>query len=330
MLSVFTLSSCSQPSGVAVAGTPEASQGTTIDVDEGGNVDPDWPSPQIVLEDEEVPLAWGVTTIKTPTNPGTVVYENSKAKIDASNVAEGYIMVSYTGTIPKIKVQVTKSGSQTTYTYDLNPLGRPETYPITEGSGLYTVRVLENISGSSYALALSQDITVNLTNSFLPFLYPNQYVNFDANSQAVKKAAELATGAESDIDVIKRVYEFVVANVTYDHEKAATVQSGYLPVVDTTLATGKGICFDYAALMGAMLRSQGIPTKLSIGYVSGGIYHAWISTYVTNVGWINSMIYFDGTDWKLMDPTFAANSGNSKSINEFIGKGSNYVEKYAH
>ena len=39
-----------------------------------------------------------------------------------------------------------------------------------------------------------------------------------------------------------------------------------LPSVDETLKTKKGICFDYAALMTAMLRSQGIPTKLEIGY----------------------------------------------------------------
>ena len=48
----------------------------------------------------------------------------------------------------------------------------------------------------------------------------------------------------------------------------------------------KGICFDYAALMTAMLRSQGIPTKLEIGY-SGEVYHAWISTYIDEIGWVD-------------------------------------------
>jgi hypothetical protein len=290
----------------------------------------EWPLTPIVVEEESVPLAWGVANVKTPTAPGTLAYDNNKARIDASNASEGYVMISYKGSVPKIKVQITKNGSATTYTYNLNSAGTAEVYPFTEGNGVYTVKVLENVSGTSYALALSQELEVNLANQFLPFLYPNQYVNFNAGSQAVIKAAELSAGAASDLDVIKNVYEYVIAHVTYDHEKAATVQSGYLPVVDTTLATGKGICFDYAALMSAMLRSQGVPTKLTVGYVSGGIYHAWVSTYVQNVGWVNSMIYFDGVNWKLMDPTFAANADNSKAINEFIGKGTNYSEKYAY
>ena len=50
------------------------------------------------------------------------------------------------------------------------------------------------------------------------------------------------------LDVYKRqVYNYVVKNVKYDDEKAQNVQSGYLPSVDETLKTKKGICFDYAA-----------------------------------------------------------------------------------
>ena len=35
-----------------------------------------------------------------------------------------------------------------------------------------------------------------------------------------------------------------------------------------------------------MLRSQRIPAKLEIGY-SGDIYHAWISVYIKDIGWID-------------------------------------------
>ena len=40
----------------------------------------------------------------------------------------------------------------------------------------------------------------------------------------------------------------MITNISYDEEKARTVESGYLPDVDETLESGKGICFDYAAL----------------------------------------------------------------------------------
>ena len=87
-----------------------------------------------------------------------------------------------------------------------------------------------------------------------------------------------------------------------------------------------GICFDYAAVMATMLRSQGIPTRLEVGYM-GEDYHAWISTYIENVGWVNGIIEFDGEDWKLMDPTFAS---TSKSPESFTTDDSKYITKYVY
>lgn len=102
------------------------------------------------------------------------------------------------------------------------------------------------------------------------------------------------------------VYDFVIQNITYDKQLAATVQSGYLPVLDSVLEKKTGICFDYAALMTGMLRSQGVPCKLVVGY-AGTAYHAWISVWSEKDGWIDGVVYFDGTSWQRMDPTFAAN-----------------------
>lgn len=69
--------------------------------------------------------------------------------------------------------------------------------------------------------------------------------------------------------------------------------------MDDTLKTKKGICFDYAALMTAMLRSSGIPTRLDIGYATN-IYHACISTYLDEQGWVDNVIKFDGKNWTMM------------------------------
>ena len=128
----------------------------------------------------------------------------------------------------------------------------------------------------------------------------------------------------------------MVKNVKYDDEKAQNVRSGYLPSVDETLKTKKGICFDYAALMTAMLRSmatmlrtQNIPTKLVVGY-AGNIYHAWISTWLNEKGWVDNIIQFDGKSWELMDPTLAANSDNKEDVKEYIGNGEHYVLQYSY
>ena len=78
-----------------------------------------------------------------------------------------------------------------------------------------------------------------------------------------------------------------------------------------------------------MLRSQGIPTKLVVGY-AGKAYHAWISVYSEETGWINNVIYFDGKDWKLMDPTFASTANQSAAVMKYIGDGTNYTTKFLY
>jgi len=80
--------------------------------------------------------------------------------------------------------------------------------------------------------------------------------------------------------------------------------------------------------MAAMLRSQGIPTKLVIGY-TGDVYHAWISVYCKEDGWLDNVIHFDGHSWELVDPTFAA-SGSASEVSQYIGDGSNYTVKFLH
>ena len=81
--------------------------------------------------------------------------------------------------------------------------------------------------------------------------------------------------------------------------------------------------------MSAMLRSQGVPVKLIVGY-AGDVYHSWINVYSEKDGWIEGKIYFDGKQWKLMDPTFASSGNSSDAIMEYIGNGSNYSAKYQY
>ena len=262
-----------------------------------------------------------------PDAPGTTVYENEYAVIDASNASEGYICATYLGENPKVKLRILGE-DEVLYTYDLNSEHRTEVFPLSSGDGSYEVFVYEQAEGTRYDTAHYATFSVTLRDPYLPFLYPNQYVKFDARKEAVAKAMELARPADSDLDVVSNVYNYIIRNVTYDMEKAETVPYGYLPDVDETLATGKGICLDYSALMCAMLRSQQIPTRMEIGY-AGTAYHAWLSSYIDGVGWVNGLIHFDGTDWSLMDPTFAA-SNSADYLESFIGDGDNYVLKYIY
>ena len=291
--------------------------------------------PEIVelgaLLDGGVPLADApaLSTVLSPTASGKETRKNSSTVIDYSNARDGYIMVSWLGGgSDKLKVLIKGPGG-TQYQYNLRTDGQYETFPLSDGSGSYSVGVYKNISGTQYSTVLSCAVDASLTDEFAPFLRPNQYVNYTSDSKAVAKAAELCAGVTDNLEKVAKVYSFVVSNITYDKEKAKTVQSGYLPVIDDTLATGKGICFDYAALMSAMLRSQNVPVKLIVGY-TGSVYHAWINVWSEKDGWVEAKIYFDGKQWKLMDPTFASSGNQSDSIMQYIGNGDNYTAKYQY
>lgn len=254
---------------------------------------------------------------------GTVTYGSEGVTIDASHISEGYTMVSYTGTNEKVKLQIT-GPDEVAYTYDLH--GDYETFPLTAGSGSYTVGVFENIEGTSYSTLFTQTIDVKIDDEFGPYLYANQYVNFNGDSKVVEKAEELSKPCNDDLEVIEQVYNYMISNFTYDYDKAESVQSGYLPDVDEVFEAQTGICFDYAAVMAAMLRSQRIPTRLEVGY-AGDVYHAWISTYIEEQGWVNGIIQFDGKNWELMDPTFASTSSKPE---DFITNTDEYITKFVY
>ena len=262
-----------------------------------------------------------------PTASGVLVAKNEKAVIDYSNTGDGYVMVNFTGT-PGGRLKVQVAAPAVTYTYDLPP-GAWTTFPLSEGNGSYKVTVYENVSGSKYATVLSTSFQVTLSSELAPFLRANQYVDYGVAASTLAKAAELAGEVDDPIGKVEKVYDFVVGNLTYDTQKASTVKSGYLPVLDSVLSSKKGICFDYAALMTGMLRSQGVPCKLVVGY-AGKAYHAWISVWTEGEGWIDGVIYFDGKAWHRMDPTFASSGGKSAEIMEYIGNGSNYSKKYQY
>ena len=252
--------------------------------------------------------------------------QSEDAVVDHSHTEDGYVMVRYlTQTEKRLKVQV--KGPSTTYTYNL-PVDAWTVFPLSDGDGSYKVVVYQNVTGNKYATVMTADFDVTLADEFAPFLRPNQYVNYTDAPDTMAQGSALCTGLSHPLEKVAAVYDYVVTNIHYDEEKAATVQSGYLPVLDQVLAEKKGICFDYAALMTAMLRSQQIPCKLVVGY-AGSTYHAWISVWTEENGWVDGAIFFDGQIWKRMDPTFASSSQRSEEIMDFIENG-NYQVKYLY
>lgn len=257
-----------------------------------------------------------VPKVKVPTSPGVEVYSSSTASIDVSNKSQGYFTARYFGSNPKVKVLVQKDGQK--YQYNLNSNGTVEVFPFSLGSGTYTVGVYEQISGTSYSVSIQQTISVGISNQFLPFLYPNQQVNFSQNSACVTKAAQICAGKNSDIEKIGAIFTFITSNISYDYAEATAIINGsitsYCPYPDEVLSTRKGICYDYASLFAAMARSQGIPTKLVKGYVGpDGLYHAWNQVYTAQTGWITVEIKIN-PGFNTLDPTFYSSASNKASV----------------
>lgn len=266
-----------------------------------------------------------VSQIKMPDYTGDDNIASDNAVINVSHTNEGYIIFTYSGSSDKVILQITQpDGSRYPY-----PIGTstPEVISLVSGNGGYKLDVLEHTQNNAYVTDISTTIDVDITDEFSPFLYPNQYADYTPDSECVSLAKTLSEHSDTDLSFVKNVYDYVVADIAYDKELAKNIGTNYIPEPDATLASKKGICFDYASLMTSMLRSQNIPAKLEVGY-AGTAYHAWISVYIKDIGWIDNIIKFDGKSWSFMDPTVAANKDNSAEMKKLIGDGTTYTVQY--
>lgn len=219
---------------------------------------------------------------------------NSVISIDTEKLESGILNVNYLKENPdsKLKVIVKKEGKR--ITYDLRNDGTAESFPLQFGNGEYNVAVLENISGNNYRYIFKETVSLQLDNQLTVYLASIQNINWDGDDAAIKKAAELTKGLKSDNQKIEAIYEFVVSNIKYDYKKASSLASGYVPDIDQIILDKKGICYDFASTFAAMLRSQGIPTKLIKGYTPNAVgYHAWNEVYNTSTG-----------KWMVIDTTY--------------------------
>ena len=248
----------------------------------------------------------------------------SAGGIDTSHVSEGYVAASATNSA-RLKFQVVRGDAS--YNYDLPGDGTPIVCPLNMGSGTYTFRIMQNTSGNNYVEIASAQANVQMADEFEPYLRPNQFCSFTDSSQCVQQARQLAADAVNEGDVVRAVYQWVVGNITYDYDKAAELANatGYIPDPDATLAARSGICFDYASLSAAMLRSLGIPCQVITGYVAPDqLYHAWNMVYI-NGTWVSVEFSINPDEWTRMDLTFAAAGSGSNT-----GDGTGYTDRYVY
>ena len=224
-----------------------------------------------------------------PEASGTSVESDGNLTIDMSHMDQGYIMCCVTSpTKNAFKMRITVNGGQ--LMYDITNSGEYECYPLQMGSGNYKVELFENVKGSKYAGAGSITVMASLRDENAAFLVPNQYVNYDLLSLTVQKSDELTDGLSKPKDIYDKVCDFMASEFNYDFVRASKITSFTLPEVDPCFERRSGICQDLSAVMICMLRVQGIPSRLMIGYADK-YYHAWTVSVVDG-----QEIFFDPTE----------------------------------
>ena len=263
--------------------------------------------------------------VASPAFDSADAVSQNDGSIDTSKVNDGIVMAQGTSA-SRLKLLVTHGDMS--YNYDIPGDGTPITAPINMGDGAYTFAIMRNTGEQNYVEINSTTADVKLTSETAPFTQPNMYCNYSSSSACVTKARDLTADCENVGDAVRAVCTYIVDNVSYDTDKATQLSkiTGYVPNPDETFSTNKGICFDYASLGAAMLRSMGIPTKIVTGYVSpDDLYHAWIMVYIDG-SWSSAQFSVSPQSWSRVDLTFAADSSNQG----FVGDGLSYTERYVY
>lgn len=133
---------------------------------------------------------------------------------------------------------------------------------------------------------------------------------------AIQKAKEITKEANSDKEKATLIYNYITKHIQYDFKKAANVQVGYIPSIDSTLDTSLGMCFDYAVLYAAMMRSVDVPTKMVMGYTKiAPEYHAWNEVYLGDSdGWVTIDTTYDSPLIRKSIPTPMIKNSNNYRV----------------
>lgn len=143
----------------------------------------------------------------------------------------------------------------------------------------------------------------------------DRYLDLPASTspETIALANQLAEGANSTYDVVRRYEGWMSDNVEYDLD-APLPDDGEDAVHDFLFDTQLGFCEQIASSLTIMLRTQGVPARLVTGYLPGtrdqiaGVFevkssdaHAWVE------------VWFPETGWQAFDPTASVPlSANSK------------------
>lgn len=214
----------------------------------------------------------------------------------------GYQQVFQTTLLPSPSaVRVDEDGNYLAR-YNLGPLEKKEV--IWEGllALFYTARELNpNPSNAN----IPQDLIQKYTST-------QKYWETEA-VELRAQAAQITDPNLSTTENLRRIYDFVTSNLSYDYQKLESGELIRLGALSALAQKDKAVCMEYTDLFIALARASGVPAReingfaytadrtnrpLSLKIQSGDVLHAW------------PQVYLPGFGWAMVDPTWGSTSGS--------------------
>ncbi|OPH51228.1 hypothetical protein BC351_35035 [Paenibacillus ferrarius] len=231
--------------------------------------------------------------------------------IDKVALNKGIISVNYErAKNTKVLVRIMSGNVKYDYTF-----AEGDQYPLQLGNGAYSVVIGESIGTNKYKVVAQEQIDLKMEDENAVFLQAIPLIDWNTESKAVVKAKQLAGSKDTDMDKIKAIYGYITTHFKYDYKKAQTVADSYIPDLDMVYEASEGICYDYASTFAAMARSEGIPTRLVMGYETHApeTYHAW-----------NQVFLKERNEWVTIDTTYDAVHVQAGEVVELEKNSANY------
>lgn len=271
--------------------------------------------------------------VDVPANFGTPHFTGVKTKVVVTSGGRQYF--DFDKSVVTAKALALQFGDQTTYRVNFNfplandsSLSRTETVtlPPTLNNQKVQIQSLDpaplntKVDGdgnilASYRLSPHQHLTIktevigqvnyleyNLAasgrRSDIPASLARQYTGatqyWQTTGRVAQTAASLTKPNAPVIDNVRAIYSYVVDHLSYNPDKIKfNVRQGSAAALANPTNV---VCLEYSDLMIAMLRSQGIPARMPVGYgYSGSLkasakvvdsLHSWVEAYVPGIGWM--------------------------------------------
>ena len=201
------------------------------------------------------------------------VRDNEAVYVETDKAPNGVVTLHYDAPLENSVVAFV-TNSTALYMYSIR--SSVTNIPLQMGDGAYEINVYEKMEDTKYIKILIANVVVDGLRDEEVYTNSIQMVDYEGYKDVIDEINKLLADAQGDREKVEIVYNYIITNYSYSTEKAEGVRAEYLPDLRDFFTTGKGICYDYASLFASVLRSNGIPTKLLMGYRNDvEKYHSW-------------------------------------------------------